>query len=386
MEDMLEARINGQVLRWARERRAWDYDKVVKSTKISADLLQKWEDGLAYPPFGKAELLAATLKVPFGFLFLSKPPHDASPISDFRTVKGKRPEKASPDLLSIINQARIRQDWYREFSEGNGASPLAMVGAFSLESGVEAVAADICATLAITEETRLQADSHAAFLSRLSEAAQDAGVLVMRSGIVGAGNSNRLSVSEFRGFALTDPYAPLIFINSRDAYSAQVFTLVHELAHIWINRSGISNPDPTEDVHDGVERFCNRVAAEVLVPKAEFLEAWVGLREKQLFPSVISRQFWVSPLVVIVRAYETGKISDSEFSRLTKIQKNKKVVPRKSKGGNPIRTMLARNGRRLTTGVLSAVRESRLVFRDAEHILGVRSGGLATLIRKNIGR
>ncbi|HEY0794298.1 MAG TPA: XRE family transcriptional regulator [Acidisarcina sp.] len=236
---MAEALINGGMLRWARERRALDHSQLSKKTKISIEQLRQWEEEISFPPFSKAELLANVLKIPFGFLFLSNPPSDASPIPDFRTVDGKSFGNPSPDLLSVISQARTKQEWYREYSEGNGAPTLAFTGVLNMESGVDDVANAISEAVGINDQARLSVNSSAAFLKLLSEAAQEAGILVLRSGVVGRGNPSRLSVSEFRGFALADPYAPLVFINSRDAPAAQVFTLVHELAHIWINRTGI---------------------------------------------------------------------------------------------------------------------------------------------------
>jgi Zn-dependent peptidase ImmA (M78 family) len=201
----------------------------------------------------------------------------------------------------------------------------------------------------------------------------------MRGG--GKSKYHALSVGEFRGFALTDPYAPLVFVNSRDAPSAQVFTLLHELAHIWINRSGISNPDPSEYRADNIEVFCNRVAAEALLPKDDFLIAWDQLIDRSTFPSRLSHAFWVSPLVVIVRAFELNKISDTEFYRLVRIEKNKKpAAARKARGGSPTTKVINRNSRRFTSAVLRALRNNRLVHRDAASLLGMRRTGLTALL------
>jgi Zn-dependent peptidase ImmA (M78 family)/transcriptional regulator with XRE-family HTH domain len=380
MEDMTEAPITGGVLQWARERRSMSFGELSRKAKVSADQLRQWEDGTAYPPLGKAEMLADVLDIPFGFLFLSTAPPDKSPITDFRTVSGNLPKQPSPALLKAVNYITSKQEWYRDFAEENNAQPVPVVGAFDMRSGHAAVAESIAATLHITEELRRSVSSHSSYLTQLSEAAQDAGVLVMRNG---GSRKSPLVVSEFRGFALPDPYAPAVFINSRDSATAQVFTLLHELAHIWINRAGISNPDPSNYNSENIEVFCNRAAAEALIPEADFLAAWDILLDPSAFASRLSRVFWVSPLVIIVRAFELNKISDTEFFRLVRIEKNKPLPQKKkAKGGNPTVKVLARNSRRFTSAVLQALRTNRLVHRDASWLLGVRRMGLNKLLAK----
>jgi Zn-dependent peptidase ImmA (M78 family)/DNA-binding XRE family transcriptional regulator len=383
MDDMTEAHITGEMLRWARERRGLSYSQLASQTKVSVGQIQQWEDGAAFPSFAKAEAIARQLKIPFGFLFLSTPPSDKSPIPDYRTIKGKQPAQPSPNLLSVINRTRSKQDWYREFAEENSQQPLQLVGSFSLKSEAIEVARSIRKSLFLDHESRSGISRHTEFLTKLSLAAQDAGVLVMRNGVSGNGKESRLSVAEFRGFALADPLAPIVFINSRDAYAAQVFTLIHELAHIWINQSGVSNADPVDNTSENVETFCNQVAGAVLMPSHEFAEAWSKLQHKRGFAEVLSKVFWVSPLAVIVRAFELSLISDEEFYRLVRIEKNKSYVAKKGSGGNPTSTTLARNSRRLVDAVLRAVRTNRLVHNDAAWLLGVRRGGLNVLLRKS---
>src|SRR5688572_2665865 len=129
----------------------------------------------------------------------------------------------------------------------------------------------------VTPALRHEAKSWSDYASKLSANAEEAGVLVMRSSVVGHATKKKVSKKEFQGFAIADSLAPLVFVNSDDFKSAQIFTLAHELAHIWIGASAISNPDPVDVAKNlpasvnKTELFCNRVAAEVLVPEAEFL-------------------------------------------------------------------------------------------------------------------
>jgi|SRR5579864_5888525 len=379
-----EALINGDIVRWARERSGLTYAEVARPLKIQIDQIRSWEYGEAYPPFGKAEDLARLLRIPFGYLFLSKAPSDDSPIPDFRTVSDTTPTGLSSDFVEVLDHALLQQDWYREYQEQDSALRLNFVGRSNIQSGPEAVARDIRSYLEINAELRRGCRDSSAFLTRLSDNAQGAGLLVMRSGIVGSDTTRPLDVEEFRGFALTDPIAPLVFINARDAYSAQVFTLAHEIAHIWINQSGISNPDPTDLSAHQIETFCNNVAAQVLVPSSEFNAAWNMLLDEEGFPAKLARTFLVSSLVVIRRAYELNKINDTDFFWLVTREKKRIAKVRKSSGGDPMRTLLSRNSRRMTKAVLNAVRQNRLLYRDAAKLLGVSNTRLPQLLRKRI--
>ncbi len=159
----------------------------------------------------------------------------------------------------------------------------------------------------------------------------------MKTGVV-EGNTHRpLSVSEFRGFAISDLFAPVVFINARDAQTAQIFTLLHELAHIWIGTSGISNESlrqsPTENLSN-VERFCNAVAAETLVPASDFLTTWIKGRSTDENMRQSSRKYKVSTIVALRRALDLHKITWEQFLEHYKKEDQRfKAQKSKSKGG-----------------------------------------------------
>jgi Zn-dependent peptidase ImmA (M78 family) len=290
----------------------------------------------------------------------------------------------SPDFIDVLNQVLLKQDWYREYSEQDSVKKLPFVGHFRASAKVDQVVQSITKQLSLDDPSlRRNCRDWRAYLTLLSRNAQDAGILVMRCGIVGSDTTRPLDVAEFRGFALADAVAPVVFINARDAISAQIFTLIHELAHIWINQSGISNPDPAELRAHRFEEFCNKVAAEVLVPANDFTAAWGSIIDVDAFPAKLARTFLVSTLVVIRRAFELGAINESDFFRLVKREKSRPIPARKP-GGDANRMLVSRNSHRLTVGVLNAVRQNRLMYRDAAKLLGVSDARVPELLRKRL--
>ena len=165
------------------------------------------------------------------------------PIPDFRTVANVHVSRPSPDLLETVYLCQQRQDWYREFALSMHEPTLDFVGSASLEDDIVEVAATVRHVLGFDVEERRGLATWTDALRHFIGQADALGVLVMASGVVGSNNRRRLETREFRGFALADPLAPLIFINAADTKAAQMFTLAHELAHLWLGQSAVSDTE-----------------------------------------------------------------------------------------------------------------------------------------------
>lgn len=195
----------------------------------------------------------------------------------------------------------------------------------------------------------------------------------MRSGVVGNNNKRPFSKKEFQGFAITDTIAPLVFINSVDYLAAKIFTLLHELAHIWIGKSGISNPEElrTNLPIPIVETFCNSVTAEALVSKDEFQTLWNGRADIEEV-NKLAKHFLVSSLVIIRRARELNLIDQPAFGDLLKISQSRVTDKKKREGGNFFLTAEARSGSKLFDAVISDVRQGRTMYREAARLLHLK--------------
>lgn len=373
---MAEAFVTPEIITWARDRLKWDHEKLAKRVGVNVRTLIAWETGGKRPTPRQATKLADKLYVPLGYLWLSEPPALEVPIPDLRTVSNVIAQPPSANFIDVVYDARRKQQWYREYLQGEGAQLLPFVGRFPLKGdpGVNDVADDMRAAIGM-DDARQKAKTHLQFLSFLTEAAGEIGILVLRSGKVGSNTHRKLDVDEFRGFALIDDLAPLVFINSADTLAARIFTLAHELAHVWIGESGISNPTTFSVVlqeDNRINRFCNQVAAELLMPAANFTSEWQQGKTIEENVTAMTRLYHVSRTAVLIRAYEHEFLSGEVYRvQLERLRQWESQEPKRGGGGDFWNNFLASNSRALVQAVLASAAEGRVSEREAATLLGV---------------
>lgn len=375
---MAEALINSKLLSWARGRAQMDIAHLATALKASPTQIQSWEVGETRPSFSKAMDIAKVLHVPLGYLFLSKPPEEKISIPDLRTVADGEKKSLSIDFRDVLQGTMLKQQWFEEFrrTEGNGQHfPVAEVSNHISEGEI---AHSIRNALGWSDETRRESGGPGEYLTALVKKAEALGILVMRSGVVGSNNNRSLSVSEFRGFALANDVAPIIFINSNDAKTAQVFTFAHELAHIWFGRSGVSNPELVAFTGKGypLELRCNSIAANLVAPAVDMVTAW---KSKGTAGSVAG-YFRVSEIVILRRALDLRLIDEVEFKQ--KISAIPKRVAKKGKGGNFHTTLVARNSPLFTQTLLGEVKRGSVTYREAARLLNIKPSTISKLGKK----
>src|SRR6266542_544968 len=253
------AYITPDLLTWAIERSGMDRSELVTKIHVQANVLESWENGLAFPPFNKAREMAKVLRVAFGYFFLPERPKNEVPLPDLRRLPQAPPLQPSVDFLDVLYQAMAQHDWYRAYQIEEGATPVSFVGKFTERDHFATIATDIRATLGMNNSLRRQSYDSEGYLTKLTQNAEKVGVIVMRRAVVGSSH-RKLNRKEFQGFAISDPIAPRVFVNGQDYYAAKIVTLLHELAHIWIGRSGISLVDESLRAPSlRIERLCNQV-------------------------------------------------------------------------------------------------------------------------------
>jgi Zn-dependent peptidase ImmA (M78 family) len=363
---MIRVDIKPELLSWARERAGYDIDALAHRFPKLTD----WERGTTKPTLKQVEKFASATHTPIGFLFLQQPPVERIPIPDFRTAANKRISRPSPDLLDIIYVCQQRQEWYRDFARSQRESAITFVGSASLDSNVESTAETIRGTLNFEIEERRQLPTWTDALRRFIEQADAMGIMVMCSGVVLNNNTRRLDPDEFRGFALSDSLAPLIFINGADTKAAQMFTLAHELAHIWLGQSAVSDAEASQVSDNAIEAWCNRVAAELLVPLAILRREYRPDSELRGELNRLARRFKVSTLVVLRRIYDAGGLTRPEFWRQYQAELVRLLAITKGSGGDFYLTQAARVSKRFARALVISTLEGQTLHRDAFRMLG----------------
>ena len=360
--------VQPKLLRWARKRAGYSTDALTRRFPK----LNEWEQGEVQPTLKQLESFAKATRAPVGFFFLNEPPVERVPIPDFRTIASARIDHPSPDLLDTVYLCQQRQDWYQGFAQSTHEPPLDFVGSANLKDDVVAIAATMRHRLGLDLKERRQLATWTDAVRRFIEQADALGVLVMVSGVVGSNTHRRLDPEEFRGFALADPLAPLIFVNGADTKAAQMFTLAHELAHLWLGESGISNTEARTAPDQAVERWCNQVAAELLTPLEELRKECKVHSNLQDELQRLARRFKVSTLVILRRMYDAGLLTRDELQDEYDMELARLQEAATRSGGNFYRTLGARVSKRFARAMVTSTLEGHTGFTEAFRLLCIK--------------
>jgi Zn-dependent peptidase ImmA (M78 family) len=373
--------VKPELLRWAWERSRVE-DAVLRDRFPRLD---EWARGEKQPTFKQLEHFAKTTHVPLGYLFLPEPPRESLPIPDFRTVANKAPERPSPNLLDTIYAMQRRQAWLREERIESEASTLEIVGSARLTDDPAAIGQEMRRSIGIDGGWAAKVASWEQAVSELRRRIEGLGVMAVINGVVGNDTHRKLDVSEFRGFALVDPYASLIFVNGADSKSAQMFTLAHELAHVWLGAEGegVSGFEGLLPRGGPVERFCNEAAAEFLVPAREMKERWRDVKRDADAFEQIARHFKVSPIVAGRRAMDLRLVNrDTFFEFYEAYTKRERQRSKPTSGGDFYNNQNTRVGQLFAVHVLRAALEGRMGFKEAYDLTGLRGGAFQEYARR----
>jgi Zn-dependent peptidase ImmA (M78 family)/DNA-binding XRE family transcriptional regulator len=380
------ANITPTVLKWARESARITEEIAAAKVSVSADKLKEWEEGISQPTIRQAQTLAKAYKRPFALFFLPEIPRDFQPLQDYRKKGSKALGTGS---IFIIREIQQKQAWISESNEENSEARIPFVGRFSIKDNPVNVANDILDTLGIIP-SRYETDNP---IKEWIDKAESKGIFISRTSFIHS--RLKLDSEELQGFAIAYPYAPFIFINSEDWNAPQLFTLVHELAHIWIAETGISNGIEPEirnrDKFHPVELFCNEVAANALIPSGVITNLDRGIFNSAEEVFKISKSLGVSSFAFLVRALNLSLISpdayrtlkheaDIEYRAFLKREEEREARDKEKTGGpNYYLLQVNKNSRLFTQTVLDAFHGGFIEPTQASNLLNVQSNKFSQL-------
>jgi len=366
---MSRVAVNKSILKWALDRSKHTID----SLRRKFPKLEEWFKGEIQPTLKQLEAFAKITSTPFGFFFLTEPPEENLPIPHFRTQSSDEFSKPSPELFETIHNMQQRQNWMREFLIEEKQRKLLFVGSATINDKSQTIAQNIRELLRFEENWASEQNTWTDALRFLRETIETAGILVVVNGIVGNNTSRKLDPGEFRGFVLVDEYAPLVFVNGSDSKAAQMFTLGHELAHIFFGSSAAFDLRQLQPADDPIEIACNKVAAEFIVPELELNKYWKSVQSKNEPFQAIARHFKVSVLVAARRTLDLNLINRNQFidfyNHYRLDERRKRIIS--SGGGDFYRNQNLRVGRRFASAIIQAVRQERLLYSEAYRLTGL---------------
>lgn len=371
-----EAFITPSVLEWA-----------IKRAGVSAESIHKkaeqWVSGKARPTFKQAVDIAKTLQIPFGYLWLKEPPKEQEIIPDLRTIGNGGLAQIPLELKTVVNDVKQKQEWFKEYAKTNGILKCEAIGRFKGSDDTQEIADDVTARLEIQDLVGSGCDKDR-MLKNLIEKIEKLGILVMRNSILRGNTKKKLNLDTFRGFAIFDEFAPLIFINTNDRKAGQIFTLMHEVAHLWIGQSGISDLDIREN--NKIELACNEIAAKILMPKTKIQKAFREFDDDRWLECIADR-FSVSTLAVLNRLRSLSLLAPRRYQELynAELERLSRIPKTRPSGAPPPEVMVrVRNGYLFTFVVTSSVLSGDETYTNGASLLGFKNTDLINKVAKEI--
>jgi Zn-dependent peptidase ImmA (M78 family) len=372
-----EVNIKADMITWAIARAGYKMQEfIAKFPKV-----QEWVDEKKKPTVKQLEKFSKTVHLPFGYLFLPKPPEENLPIPFFRT-NNPQATHVSVNVYDTILLMQQRQDWLKDYLKDNEFEPLQFVGKFRNKTNPAEIVTDIRNKLGLQKDWASQFPTWTDALKHLTYKIEEAGVIMVFNGIVENNTKRPIKVEECRGFVLVDEMAPFMFINNSDGKAAQLFTIVHELAHIWTGHSAGFDFRRLQPADDPIEKLCDRVAAEFLVPEDAFAKVW---QDRPNDMKYAARYFKVSEIVIARRALDTGKITKQQFYDFYEAYSRQEFTrsEKQSSGGDFYATTKKRISMTFAAHVNNAVKANKLLYRDAYKLTGLKGDTYQTFFTKH---
>jgi len=368
----------------------WVFENIQSDT-LPQDIshaLEKWRDGTVQPTFKQIQDISNKIHIPLGYFFLHSPPKEEIPLLEYRTIDSVATKSPSRNLVDTIHYAENVQDWMRNHLIDTGGSPLDFVGAgknIRYEGELaKRIQKDIDLKVDWYTDCKSVKDSFTFIRNKLGSV----GILVLMNGVVGNNTHRKLDIDEFRAFTLIDDYAPLIFINRNDSDGARLFSLLHEAVHIWVGVASLYNErhENADDLGD-IEKLCNAVAAEILVPNQAFNEKWAEYSKKLPDKDVVNALatlFKCGGTVIARRAKDNAYISSVQYKEIADeafLNYNQQRHNREG-GGDFYLTSASRIDARFLLALDNSIKEEKTQYTEAYRLTNLNRTTFSHLVEQ----
>ena len=349
----------------------WALDQT-NEEQLGLDLMKNiklWLDGTKTPTFNQIEDFSKKSNLPLGYFFLQTPPIEKIELLEYRTIDSIELANPSRNLIDTIFEMERIQDWMKEYRQDTGFDILPLVGSLKHLNDAKLISNGIRTDLDLEIDWYKNVKDISDAFSYIREKLDEVGVVVMQSGVVGKNTHRSLNIDEFRAFAMVDEWAPLIFINSVDSHGAKLFSLFHEIAHIWLGEDDLYNDRRNSSSVKELEVLCNSVASEILVPTDEFNRLWNEIKEKDKRKKIrlITQVFRCSESVIARKAFDNRKIEKDLYTEIIEeaIEAYKTMRENDSSGGNYYHTLKTRLDACFVRALCESINSGRTTFSEA---------------------
>ena len=376
--------INPEILKWARETARLRLEEAAKKLSLKEARLEELEAGKRQPTHPQLVKMSQQYHRPLLTFYISNPPQKADQGQDFRTLPEGQTGKDEALVDAIVRNIQTRQSIVKSLlEEEDEAEELSFIKSATVDEHHKDVADKITRKIEF-DLKRYQNKSLEDAVTYLRARAETAHVFVLM--IDNLGNYHtKVPVKSFRGFALADHIAPFIAVNVNDSKAAQAFTILHELTHLWLGQTGISGP-PSSKID--IEKFCNDVASEILLPRDEFTPFMRqfkvhGLKTDVEYIKEFANERNVSSTMLAYRLHRAGLYDYDYYLKLTsefwRVFSDKKAP--KSQGFSPYPIVRRhRAGPALVSLVSRMLRGGAITTTKAGLVLGVSGKNVQSVI------
>lgn len=340
--------------------------------------IKQWLDGTKSPTFNQIEDFSKKSHIPLGYFFLQTPPVEQISLLEYRTLDSIALTNPSRNLIDTIHEMEAVQEWMVNYRKEWNYDTISVVGSLKGITDISVIADTIRKDLGLNVEWYKECGNPSEAFNKVRGLLEECGIVVMMNGIVGKNTHRALDVNEFRAFAMVDEWAPLIFINGADSAGGRLFSLFHEVVHLWIGENDLYNDRRySANGIKPIEVTCNAVAGELMVPKAAFLEKWNNNTNDDTHEKIkeLSRMFRCSGSVIARRALDNKKIDQNVYNKVIAdaIEAYIQAKQEKSSGGDYYRVARSKLDGVFVRALCESVNSGRTSFTEAYRLTNTTS-------------